>query len=348
MINDSDQLDKLLTTHLQQGHFTHAFVEGGFLYDDEPQYKKSLFDDRRNIFDLASLTKALVTTPLIFNEIASQKVKLEDTVRKWLLGTSHGLTNTLLLDLRVYELLRHSSGLPSWRNFWVNRITQKHELNKLEHIEAVLNRIHKLGDKSFVYSDVGFILLGYILERRSEKTLSQLFMSFLGENNLSFEDFSYVENIKQKDLIIPTAYCGLRKKLVTGEVHDENCAALSGVSGHAGLFGSGPSLIKYLKKLKDTDAGKMLWEENSARIKPKEDPLCGWRQGSGLSAHTFAGGESMGHLGFTGTAFWVDPKTEKYVVLLTNRVISGRMSPWMAQFRSQSLALLDNILNAAK
>ena len=134
----------------------------------------------------------------------------------------------------------------------------------------------------------------------------------------------------------------MRQRQLRGEVHDENCFFLGGETGHAGLFGSLLDVKLHLKWLLSESFGQAFLHRNALlRKKPQQNPyltddgLLGLRQGSGLSAYDFCGGRSIGHLGFTGTAFWIEPESKDFLVHLTNRVANGRLSKGIAQSRQK-------------
>jgi CubicO group peptidase (beta-lactamase class C family) len=173
-----------------------------------------------------------------------------------------------------------------------------------------------------------------VLELYFEKPLDILFQNLLEELGLPSKALFFPSpSDRGLGIFVPTSYCPLRCRILCGEVHDENAAALAGVAGHAGLFGSGESLLLFLKALNHSILGAKLIETNGLYLSDQGDPLMGWRQGSHRHGRGFAQGFGMGHLGFTGTAFFIDHLTGRYVICLTNRVISGREAPWMSDFR---------------
>ncbi|MEZ4742860.1 MAG: serine hydrolase [Bdellovibrionota bacterium] len=361
----SDELYKVLSPYLKSDKLTHVFAECGDFFEESPHFsfqiaKKNgneLRGDRvyEDIFDVSSLTKALVTTPLVFNELLkSEKLHLDQDVSQWLMGCKHNLSDALS-KLKIRDLLRHKSGLPAWRNFWIQRLDVLDTLNKPDvrsslgssevlynrnlYIEKTLNRfandLHQKGE--FIYSDLGFILLGFILELRNKKSLDQLFNDFASidlQRNKNW--IGFVSEGFPLERCISTGYCFLRKRPLHGEVHDENCAALYGISGHAGLFANGRAIVSYLRSLLKSKVGKTLLYENLKYLQEGNDPLCGWRQRSNIPLPYFV----LGHLGFTGTAFWLSKDADRYLVLLTNRVISGRIAPWISSLRASCYEIM--------
>ena len=339
---DADKIADLAEPFLQRRQFTHIYVECGRFDKHSPTLHFSSLPDGQDIFDLASLTKALVTVPLVYQAAIDWGLTFSNPIRQWL-GDQPTLLSPQLLDLSIADLLSHRSGLPAWRNFWIHQLSQNgYCLNRHEHIERVLNRTSaSLGlAGSFVYSDLGYILLGYMLEKRYGNDLREIFSQFK-QRTLNFSEFPYcldyrlATNLHRRT--VPTSFCAIRNRPLQGEVHDENCAALGGISGHAGLFGSGEAIVEYLRALMASAAGKNILAENATRIIPGGDPLLGWRQRSKIPLPRLI----MGHMGFTGTSFWLDSSGQSYGILLTNRVISGRSAPWMTNFRSSCMDIME-------
>jgi CubicO group peptidase (beta-lactamase class C family) len=342
-VRNAQKIAEIAGPFLGNRQFTHIYAESGRFDSALPSVHFSYLPEGQDTFDLASMTKALVTTPLTFNTSMTACLSLSGTVKEWLAGFPTAL-NSRIFDLTIADLLSHKSGLPSWRNFWIHHLGPgpADYGSRHEHIERILNRFSPeiLDSGNFVYSDLGYILLGLILEKRSRVSLAEIFTQFKREQ-LNFagekEWLNFALPAMDSRRAIPTSFCAIRGRNLAGEVHDENCAALSGISGHAGLFGTGKAVVAYLRALGTSDVGRRLISENSARVVPGGDPLLGWRQRSVIPLPNLV----IGHLGFTGTAFWLDKAGSSYGILLTNRVISGRKSPWMTQFRDDCMKLLE-------
>lgn len=322
---------------IQDHLFSHGAFWGGRLDDDRFDVcgRFNLDDSMsESIFDLASTTKALVTTALVLREAWARGHTAVDT-----LGTVFpradfsGLTNAR--SLKLSEVLRHEAGLPAWRNFFTACE------GKTQNLKQALNRAiaSRHLDHRNVYSDLDMILLGILLETSHGRTLSELFSSFLYDDlNLDSSDLKLGPSWHHSmDQCIDTGYCPVRGRVLRGEVHDENASALGGFTGHTGLFGSIDAVVTYLRALSQSVIGRRIIRENSAwaAMYPKSDSALGWRTARDLSSNTFGEGRGIGHMGFTGTAFWIDPKTNTFAVLLTNRVALGRVSslPAMREFR---------------
>ena len=342
-------LQSLVRGYQEHGLFSHCFVETGRFSDGYARASFSTLPGGYDLFDLSSLTKAFVTTPLVFDEIGSE-LKRSLTFRDF--AGAIGLSeDSPLLSLTVSSLLGHRSGLPAWRNFWLVPRDDgtwdfpAHQLSSedsVSHILRVLTRSGlPLGSETFSYSDLGFLLLGVGLRSRLKRSLDKSANIIFGSASAdpaTFLGFRPQESLATNKAI-PTSFCALRGRELRGEVHDENCYALGGVTGHAGLFGTGPGVMSFLRKFVQSELGSRLIVGN-ARLRHDhagDDGLMGWRQGNGITASLFGGGQAIGHYGFTGTGFWIVPnangQAETYCVVLTNRIKSGRMSAAINEFR---------------
>lgn len=337
MVNPELELKTLLNAEIQQSYFTAAYVESGRLDQAQPtlQYFAST---EGQVFDLASLTKALVTGPLVHLTLKAENLDVKAPLAAW--APSDITLPASLLQLTTDEVLGHVSGLPAWWNFWMHHLDEKQKASRSDALglmEKVLNRIPLGTEKKDLYSDVGYILLGYLLEKKAKKSLNPWLAEAVAE------PFGYAPDLNlPRESYISTGFCKIRERELRGEVHDENCAAFGGISGHAGLFGTGPSVSQYLKALLRDSMGVQFFEANEkVRRDTQRDGLLGFRRGNGQSSGVFAHGNGMGHLGWTGTAFWLDWSSKKYGIFLTNRVISGRLSPRITDIRRKVFQLVD-------
>jgi CubicO group peptidase (beta-lactamase class C family) len=261
----------------------------------------------RTLFDIASLTKALSTTTLtmIFEERGL--LSLSDEVRP-------GIT--------VRHLLCHASGLPAWRS-----LVPRPDLPDRRAAVVAAARQAPLestpGARS-QYSDLGFILLGDLLERRGGARLDKLF-----EKEISRPLGSGLTFHPAAGRAAPT------ERGLVGVVHDDNARAMEGVAGHAGLFGTAAdvfavaaSLLASFLDRRDRRDHKVLVEPSTVRryFTPSGVPgstwCLGWDRPSeeGSSAGTRWPRSGVGHLGFTGCSLWLDPPRGRAAILLSNRV----------------------------
>ena len=354
-LTDKRDIAGVVGHYKKSGLFTHAFVARGRLVDEKPFFVYKDYADSDDIFDLASLTKALVMTPLLFRWRSRSGLSFDQTLGEWLGGVSLAL-DPRIKKLSVRRLLAHTSGLPAWRNFWVCWLDRsppglnKNKEELLIHALDVVNRsATDISETSGqVYSDIGFIVLGLLMEAVSAQSLDKQFDDFcVNDLKLGVEKSVLGFPYSRPDMqtFISTGNCLIRGRKLRGEVHDENCAALGGVAGHAGLFGTGESVCAFVSALSQSSIGQSLLAENAAARQlplkiPVNEGLLGWRQAATANSLPFGKGAAMGHLGFTGCAFWVWPETGEYVTLLTNRVISGRTSPEISAMRREVFTVL--------
>ena len=298
---------------------------------------------RDTIFDLASLTKPIVTATSLMLLAAEGRVDLDDPVAKAL--PPFGERGKEAVTIR--SLLTHTSGLKPWRPF--HEALLERERKKGERIlgtpaakEAVLERIyrgalvHEPGEAA-VYGDLDFILLGAIVEAVSGLALddfaaSRIFAP-LGMNDTRFVRIGdgapeLPDALRRR--FAATENCPWRGRVLWGEVHDPNAWAMGGVAGHAGLFSTADDVMRFALAVIDTWHGRsdVFPREWLVRFLTKNDVPAGttWALGwdtptpGASSAGQHFSPTSVGHLGFTGTSLWIDLEREAAVVMLTNRV----------------------------
>lgn len=299
---------------------------------------------RGAFFDLASLTKPLATTLSLLHLYSQDIVTLDDRLDDLLeedIDSSHRA-------ITLRHLLCHSSGLAAYNPFFkkLSRIAltkRKVVLQKMI-LEEPLQ--YALGRRS-LYSDLGFLLLGWVVEKKGKMALDRysrenIFKPLALEKTIFFARLSSGE--KAKDCV-PTAFCTWRQKTVCGEVDDENAFCLDGVAGHAGLFGNTEGLLPLLILLLDVwrqrrETGIFSGEKLRQFLQRQDlPPGSTWALGfdtpsaANSSSGQYFSPSSVGHLGFTGTSFWIDPERDLVVVLLTNRVYPDRQNTRIRQFR---------------
>src|SRR5699024_4035360 len=293
-------------------------------------------------YDLASLTKVVATLPSILQLISAGEVEPDKPLRHWF-SNAGWFQAPSLGDATVRQLLSHSSGLPAW----VPLFTRTRA--RLLALGTILQAEVRPAAGTDVYSDLGFMLLGALVERVSGQRLGRFAQEHifgpLGMTATGFRAFADDGRPEPAPpgTFAPTEYCGWRNRLLTGEVHDENCCAWEGVAGHAGLFGTAGDLGRYAQAWLNLDARlgdpALLKEtqEEHARTAGGEPRGLGW-----LLAHanSFSGLPGYGHTGFTGTSLWLDPERDRFTVLLTNRVHPDR-------HRTPSLTELRRAVHAA-
>ena len=298
---------------------------------------------KEHIFDLASLTKPLATTLAISRLIEKGQIFLNQktgSIIKKFIGSDKA-------DITIDMLLRHTSGLPSYKEYY-KKIIKNHEdpvkyLRQLIVNEPLENR----PGVNQVYSDLGFMVLSWIIEKTSNQRLDNFVLNQI-YYPLKIKDLFFIdlklknEKLKNyKNRIVSTQNCLWRKKVLTGEVDDDNAWAAGGIEGHAGLFGNAVSIhalcCEILNALQDKPVKILSTDIIKAFVQKKndDDMVAGFDTPSkeNSSAGRYFSGLSLGHLGFTGTSFWIDPEKSLIVVLLTNRVHPLRSNKGIKKFR---------------
>ncbi len=280
--------------------------------------------DRSTVYDLASLTKVIVTTNCIMKLVDEGKVHLDSPVARYIPEFAQSGKQRVT----VRNLLLNNSGLPAYRRYFLTCRTPQEVLDSV--YAAPLE--FQPGD-STRYSDLGMITLGKVIERVTGQSLyryaSEHFFQPLGMWNTM-----YNPPPELFDRIAPTEIDTLwRKILVRGQVHDENAAALGGVAGHAGLFSTAGDLAILMQMILNggTYGGRRYLSESTVKMftsPQKGSPRAlGWDRKSKegySSAGTLFSDASFGHTGFTGTSIWADPRRNLFVIFLTNRVYPTR------------------------
>jgi CubicO group peptidase (beta-lactamase class C family) len=309
------------------------------------------------IYDLASLTKPLATVTSVLLLIQSAKVALEDSVQQILAE----LEGTPIGQATVRDLLTHRSGLPGWRPFYerldargiIPGLSSRDQPVKQRVLQMIRNEplIYPRGERS-IYSDLGFMLLGFLVERLGGVPLDlwceEAIFRPLRTDQLMFRptagqaQFEVACSTIDVSRIAPTERDEWRNRLLCGEVHDENAAAMGGIAGHAGLFGtaesvlavSGAWLLGYHERGSVLDGRLVRQFTARQELSTRSSWALGWDTPSAPSSSgSFFSEKSFGHLGYTGTSLWIDPLCELEVVLLSNRVHPSRRNEKIKTFR---------------
>ena len=270
------------------------------------------------IFDCASLTKVVATTPSILQLVEQGKVRLQDRVTHYIPEFSDGRSS-----ITVRQLLTHTSGLradldlePEWEGYETGIVKSYAEVPEA-----------RPGER-FIYSDINFILLAEIVSRVSGLRINEFAQQQVFEP-LGMRDTTFVPDPKLRDRIAPTTRLA-DGTLLHGVVHDPTTRFMGGVAGHAGMFSTAADLSRYVRmmlgegRLGDVRLLSPLAVKAMTRPQtPENIPArgLGWDINSRFSSirgDLFPAG-SYGHTGYTGTSIWIDPGTDSYVILLTNR-----------------------------
>ena len=273
------------------------------------------------IFDLASLTKVISTTPLVMQQFERGVLALDDPVA----GHLAAWNREDRADVTLRDLLAHCSGLPAWRPYFK-------ELDGWELYERAIcaEPLEYAPRTRSIYSDLDFILLGFIVHGRV--SLADRFAMTLSQMGI-VEEIQFNPPALWRARIAPTEEDPWRGRLLVGEVQDENAAALGGIAGHAGLFGTAAAAGSYARHLLQVLDGRsgVFRRTTLEEFVTKRDGVPGSSRALGWdtmlptsSCGTLMSARAFGHTGFTGTSLWIDPERDVYVVLLTNRVHPNR------------------------
>ncbi|WP_413909828.1 serine hydrolase domain-containing protein [Desulfobacula sp.] len=347
-----DRISRKIENAISQGIFPGAVLlcaKNQKILIHESYGMADIFEKRKmrkdSVFDLASLTKPLATTLALSKLIERDQVFLDQKIGSILAE----FKTTLKADITIDMLLRHTSGFPAHREYFKKIIkTNENPRQYLRYLlvhEVLENKI----DEKQVYSDLGFMVLSWIIEEISCQRLDR-FVSKQIYSPLEIDDLFFLETglkskkfIQYRQKIVATQQCPWRKKVIVGEVDDDNAWAAGGIEGHAGLFGNAGSIHKLcfeiLKALQNKPTRVLRPDiiQNFVSRKNKHDMVAGFDTPSkeGSSSGKYFSTSSIGHLGFTGTSFWIDPETGLIIIFLTNRVHPLRSNEGIKKFRPQ-------------
>jgi CubicO group peptidase (beta-lactamase class C family) len=269
------------------------------------------------VFDLASLTKVLSTTTLVMRQVERGILSLDDPVAHHVAGWRD--EGPIVVTIR--DLLSHAAGLAAHVPYYLNH-------QGPDAFEAAIHhtpRAYEPRSKS-VYSDLGFMLLGFILDR-----IAPLGTQFdtLRVHMGNIQDLQFMPPVIWKPRTAPTRLDPWRERLLVGEVDDDNAWALGGIAGHAGLFGivgSVGEFARHMLQVLEGRTGAFTRETAQTFVTrrteiPDSSRALGWDTMLPTSScGTRMSPRAFGHVGFTGTSLWIDPDRSLYVTLLTNRV----------------------------
>ena len=308
---------------------------GRFTYDDgAPQVQAE------TIFDLASLTKVVATTAVAMLLYERGQLPLEAPLGKFLpefvsLAPRHQQAAREAVTIRM--LLAHSSGLPAYEKLF--QFAQSRE----ELIRAAMTTpLSPAPGTRAEYSDIGFILLGEVLARQAGLALDlfarQEIFTPLGMTRTRFNPPTEWKN----DIPSTEDDQAFRKRIIQGEVNDENAYVMDGVAGHAGVFAPATDVARFAECM--LRGGAPLFQPATIKLfAHREETPAGTSRALGWdtpSPHESSSGRhfsqvSFGHLGFTGTSLWIDPGRQLSVTFLTNRTWPNRTSQAIRQIRPQ-------------
>lgn len=324
-----------------QGSLVHLRGYGHLTYEADAARPQPVTED--TIYDLASLTKVIVPTTLAMMLVDEGRLSLEMPVKDFL-PLFHGEGKE---GVTVHQLLTHSSGVDWWAPLY------EEVKGKAEYVERIqaMDLAYEPGSRS-LYSDLGLILLGEILERVAGKDLDVLAQERIFQP-LGMETTTYLPGAELLERIAPTEADSWRGRVLRGEVHDENAYALGGVAPHAGLFGTARDLARFAQMILNggiLEHRRLISRPTVERFTRRQEiadstRALGWdtKSAEKSSAGTLFSPGSFGHTGFTGTSLWIDPQRQLFVILLTNRVHPTRDNILIRQVRP---ALADAVVRA--
>ena len=273
------------------------------------------------IYDLASLTKVLATAAVVSSQLARDRMRLNDRVAHWIDAWSSEDRQ----DVTMRDLLEHCSGLPGHRHYFETR--KGRESFEPAICEEPLEYKPRL---KTIYSDPGFMLLGFAIENVAGSALDRLFDNWRNAELGPSIELRYRPPAEWLERTAPTEV-GAPGEATRGVVHDENAAALGGVAAHAGLFGTaaavGACARWWLKSAALPRFSQKSSVPNSSRALAWDTMLPTSSCGTKLSP------QAIGHTGFTGTSLWIDPAQDLYVAFLSNRVHPTRTGEGIQEAR---------------
>jgi len=275
------------------------------------------------IFDIASLTKVVATTPSVLRLLELGQIRLNDTVATYLPEFAQNGKQ----DVTIRELFTHYSGLPEDLDLkapWSGKETAQQM--------AFSEKLVTPAGSVFRYSDINFEVLGFLVEQVAKMPLHKYADAFVFKP-LGMQETRFLPPPAWRRRIAPTEY-DENNQMLRGVVHDPTARRMGGVAGHAGLFSTAADLSKYAQALLDAINAKPQRKQFLKTLtvmkatRPQQPPDAvslrglGWDIDTAFSSNR---GElfplgSFGHTGFTGTSIWIDPTTNTYVILLTNAV----------------------------
>ena len=337
-----EQISTFLEQRIRRGEFPSAvyavYARGEYMFADglghsaiEPYRIQASID---TIYDLASLTKPLITTLLLVRRVEQGEINLDEAVGTYL----EEFRNSDKSSLTILQLLTHTSGFSAWRPLYL--LCQGNPDAAIAQIVKV--PLEAKPGTRVIYSDLGFITLGILLERITRKELGLLAREEI------FQPLNLKSTFFKPDLSLQTGiaacesgnvyeqnssrelgfgeYPEARKRLIWAEVHDGNAFFLGGSAGHAGLFSTAAETMVLARQFLKNDTTLLRPEtcqlfSTNQTVGLEEARSIGWQLAatSESTAGTMLPPNSFGHNGFTGTSCWIDPLNERIFVLLTNR-----------------------------
>jgi serine-type D-Ala-D-Ala carboxypeptidase len=337
----SAHIDSLLNERIAAGDFPSAVYlvaeQGGAVFvgalGQAVQRASPIPATIDTVYDLASLTKPLITGLLYARRLEAREISLEDSIAHFLPEFDRPDKR----EITIEQFLTHSSGIAAWRPLYV--LTGG---NRKATVAAIANeKLEYPPGSRVVYSDLGFITLGFLLERMTGQNIARLAQEEIFEPLQLANTFFNPKQAMQTGIAacelgnsferntckdMGMQYDGWREELIWGKVHDGNAYFLGGAAGHAGLFATAADTLRLANQF-IAEQSELLKPETCKLFRTnrthglEEDRSIAWKLAS--SRESSAGPDlppdSFGHAGFTGTSCWVDPQRQRVFILLTNR-----------------------------
>lgn len=328
--------DRIVQRGIERRAFPSAVVETGTTTDvtSRRAFGRLTYEDdapattESTIYDLASLTKVLAVTPRAMQAVEARALALDDRVSKYL-PDWRGIDRE---SVTIADLLEHASGLTAYLPFF------RDHRGRAEFERAICTLPLEYAPRAqSIYSDLGFILLGFILDDVGFPLRESPILRLKAEATTAWFDLPDALH----RLAAPTELDLWRGRLLQGEVHDENAWALGSVAGHAGMFGTADAVGAFARDVLRGLGGETTFArpDTFARFARKSavsgsSRALGWDTMLPTSScGTRMSPRALGHTGFTGTSLWIDPELDLYVVFLTNRVHPARDNNGIQQVR---------------
>ncbi len=285
------------------------------------------------IWDMASLTKVVGLTSAMMQLAEQGRVDLDAPVQRYLPEWQGAGKDAVT----IRHLLTHSGGLAPFIQLW-KRTSSAAEARRI----VLAAPLDTAAGARMVYSDLGAMLLGWVVERVSGEPLDRYLTAHVF-GAAGMRDTRFLPPATLRDRIAPTERDPWRGRHLRGEVHDENAHLLGGVSGHAGLFSTGADLVRFARLYLnggELEGVRVFQTETIRRFTTVQragfsNRALGWEVPTGgNSAGRLMRAPAFGHTGFTGTSLWIDPANDRFVILLTNRVNPTRERTGIARVRT--------------
>ncbi len=289
------------------------------------------------LFDLASLTKVIATTPAVMRLVDDGRLSLASPVNEYL----PGFVGDDKERVTVRHLLEHRSGLRAFLP--LNDLTSTADDARRRVLEQPLTWVP---DTRVEYSDLNAMLLGWVVESVSATSLDE-FATDQVFQPLAMDQTLYKPRRALRRRIAPVGLW--RGHAIAGEVHDQNAARLGGVSGHAGLYATGADVARYAQAILRSrqNTGLPLFRPETVRLftsRRSGHRALGWEMNDTTTADhtgTRLTSEAFGHGGYTGTSLWIDPALDLFIIVLTNRVFAPKVGRSISALKGVRGAIAD-------